>query len=176
MVTLMSRPQPTSTWRPVVEVLRPEVDAPLADRFYSMLALGEADLRTALRDYAEWEHRLDEEARHAAVEARLRAWLGLGTEHARVLARAHDAALRDLPAWYDERRRETELAVIMNGFRFGEFRELTRILPWLRDARGARFVLDTLGDGAGHHEAAAPPGERMVWESTPARRLAGAAV
>lgn len=174
MVSLMSHPQPTSTWRPVVEVLRPEVDAPLADRFYSMLSLSEGELRRALRDYAEWEHGLDASARCGAVEARLRAWLGLGTEQARVLARAHDAALHDLPAWYEEQRRETELSVIMNGFRFGEFRELTRILPWLRDERGARFVLQALGDAGVAREAAAPPAERVVWESRPGRPLVGA--
>lgn len=106
----------------------------LAGRFYSLLALPERGLVEGLTRQVRSEHKLSEPARHEAVLARLQAWLELDSEDRIVIARAWEQVLDELPFEYRARCREAERAVLMNGITFGDFRLLSRALPWLREA------------------------------------------
>jgi hypothetical protein len=105
----------------------------LADRFYDLLALSTRELDRSLEQFVAQEHELEEPARHIAVRDRLRAWLDLDDEDARIIAGAYERASAGFPPAYHARRVETERAVIMNAFTFDEFLRLASILPWLRD-------------------------------------------
>lgn len=104
----------------------------LAERFYSMLVLDSDTLERALVPFIQAEHELPEPARYEATLARLRAWLELDDEDARVIAGAYERAIAGFPTDYHGRRLEAERAVMMNALTFGEFRRLAGILPWLR--------------------------------------------
>ena len=86
------------------------------------------------------------DGRSRAVQLRLRAYLALEVEPARVIARAFDDAFIDLPEDWRERSREVELSVIVNALHAREFNRLTRVLPWLRDRMAGAWLLDHLPD------------------------------
>ena len=109
-----------------------QLDDSLAERFYSFLALPDGELERALAHFIRTEDELPAPARYEAALGRLRAWLELDREDARIIARAYDRALAALPSGFAERRLEAERAVIMNGMTFAEFRALADFLPWLR--------------------------------------------
>src|SRR5690606_38855243 len=90
----------------------------LAERFYHMLALPSDRLEASLRQMIQAEHELPDAARYPAVLERLRAWLDLDAEDARIIARAWDQAIATFPDAYASRGIEAERAVILNGLSF----------------------------------------------------------
>lgn len=118
----------------------------LAAAFYDAQSLAPIELRRAMRALARREGAAAIDERNSAALLRLRAWLALEIEEARVIARAFDDAFIDLPDGWRERSREIEFSVIINGLHAREFRRLSRILPWLRDSAGAGWLLDHLPD------------------------------
>ena len=118
----------------------------LASAFYDAQSLAPIDLRRAMRALARREGAAVIDDRNAAALMRLRAWLALDVEEARVIARAFDDAFLDLPAGWRERSREIEFSVIINGLHAREFRQLARILPWLREESSGGWLLDHLPD------------------------------
>lgn len=118
------------------------------DRFTRLLARSPSEQERTLRHEIETEHELPDGIRHPAVLDRLRAWLTLHGEEARVTARACDAALATLPSEYTTRRRETESAVMLTGMAFAEFRALAEILPWLGGDSALDIFAAAIADGA----------------------------
>jgi len=103
----------------------------LADSFFSYLALPDPQLEAKLRSMIRLEDELPEPDRYEATLARLRAWLELSDEDARIIARGWARALATLPADYGQRAAQAERAVIFNGLTFAEFRRLSDLLPSL---------------------------------------------
>ena len=66
-----------------------------------------------MRALARREGAADMDGRSRAAQLRLRAYLALEVEPARVIARAFDDAFIDLPEDWRERSREVELSVIV---------------------------------------------------------------
>ncbi len=118
----------------------------LAAAFYDADGLSPIELRRVMRALARREGAADRDSRSRAVQLRLRAYLALEVEEARVAARAFDDAFLDLPADWRERSREVELAVILNALHAREFARLTRVLPWLRERSAGAWLLDRLPD------------------------------
>ena len=104
----------------------------LADRYFSYLNRSDQQLQTELCAVIEAEHALPEPRRYAATLDRLRAWLELSPEDARVIARAHAAALATYPEEYALEAQEAERDVILNAMTFEEFQRLAGFIPWLR--------------------------------------------
>lgn len=108
----------------------------LADHFYDLLSLPTEALDREISRLIEAEHQLPDPARYEATRARLRAWLALDPEAARIVARSWDRRVSTLPAEYHARRVESERAVLMNALTYDDFRRLAGLLPWLdEDAR-----------------------------------------
>lgn len=122
----------------------------LADRYYRLLNLPDAQLQRRLVELIEAEDRLPESERYAATRDRLLAWLRLAPEDRRIIARAFETALGTLPPDFRTRRIEAERAAILNGMRFAEFRELGTFVPWIRDeATSASIAPDESDDRDG---------------------------
>ncbi len=105
----------------------------LVERFYAYLALTDGQLETEMRMHIRAEHDLPEPVRYEAVLERLRAWLELSPEDARILARAYADALRTFPDAYGAEIQRAERAVLLNAMTFQELRVLATVLPWLCD-------------------------------------------
>lgn len=120
----------------------------LAAAFYDADGLSPINLRRTMRALARREGAAEMQDRLRAAQIRLRAYLALEVEEARVIARAFDDAFLDLPADWRERSREIELEVILNALHAREFQQLTRILPWLRDRTAGTWLLAHLSDDA----------------------------
>jgi hypothetical protein len=103
----------------------------LADRFYELLALPTDALDREIARLVEAEHPLPESLRYEATLARLRAWLALDPEEARIVAQSWDRAIAVLPTEYRARRVESERAVLLNALTCDEFRRLAALLQWL---------------------------------------------
>ena len=87
---------------------------------------------------------------HELVARRLRAYLKLDVEEARVAARAFADAHVDLPEGWGERSREIEFSVIKNALHLRECAALTQILPWLRDLDESGWLSDQLSKREDH--------------------------
>ena len=118
----------------------------LAAAFYEAEGLAPVELRRVMRALARREGTASIDDRTRAAQLRLRAWLALDVEEARVVARAFDDAFLDLPEGWRERSREIEFSVILNALHAREFHRLARVLPWLRDREAAGWLLDHLPD------------------------------
>ncbi len=116
----------------------------LAAALYDATALPPIELRRVMRALARREGAASLQAVHELVARRLRAYLQLDVEVARIAARAFADAHLDLPAEWGERSREIELTVIKNALHLREFLALTAIVPWLRNDDGARWLLERL--------------------------------
>src|SRR5437773_912549 len=66
----------------------------LADRFYDLLTLPSDDLERTLSRFIRSEDELPDAVRYQAVLGRLRAWLELDNEDARVIAGAYERAIK----------------------------------------------------------------------------------
>ena len=119
----------------------------LASALYDATALPPIELRRVMRALARREGAASMAAAHELVARRLRAYLRLDVEEARIAARAFVDAHIDLPTEWNERNREIEFAVIRNALHLREFAALTEILPWLRDHEAGQWVLDQLPEG-----------------------------
>ena len=147
-LTLDGQPtrQPTQSSEIVHRIFDAADHLELAAAFYDAQSLAPVELRRAMRALARRDGAASIDERTRAAQLRLRAWLALDVEEARVIARAFDDAFLDLPESWRERSREIEFSVIINGLHAREFRQLTRILPWLRDSEGTSWLLDHLPD------------------------------
>ena len=119
----------------------------LGAALYDATALPPIELRRVMRALARREGAASVEVAHELVARRLRAYLRLEVEEARVAARAFVDAHIDLPAEWSERNREIEFGVIKNALHLREFSELTEVLPWLRDYDAADWLLEHLPEG-----------------------------
>ncbi len=119
----------------------------LAAALYDATALPPIELRRVMRALARREGAATMEVGHELVARRLRAYLRLDVEEARIAARAFVDAHIDLPAEWGERNRDIEFDVIKNALHLREFSALTEILPWLRDHDAANWLLDHVADG-----------------------------
>lgn len=119
-------------------------DDTLADELHHLLVLRMPELERVLRSRIQAEDALPEDARHAAVLARLRAWLRLDREDARVIAGAWDAALETFPSGYAARCIDVERAVMLNGMGRSEFQALSDFVPWLTGRRGLEVFAGAL--------------------------------
>ena len=146
-MTRTSIPQHQTTPSAIVDRIFDAADhLELASAFYDAESLAPIDLRRAMRALARREGAASIDDRNAAALLRLRAWLALDVEEARVIARAFDDAFLDLPEGWRERSREIEFSVIVNALHAREFRQLARILPWLREQSSSSWLLDHLPD------------------------------
>ena len=114
---------------------------------YDATALPPIELRRVMRALARREGAASVEVAHELITRRLRAYLRLDVEEARIAARAFVDAHIDLPAEWGERSREIEFDVIKNALHLREFSALTEILPWLRDHDAANWLLEHVPDG-----------------------------
>lgn len=119
----------------------------LAAALYDATALPPIELRRVMRALARREGAASVELAHELVARRLRAYLGLDVEEARIAARAFVDAHIDLPAEWVERNREIEFDVIKNALHMREFSALTDVLPWLRDRDAADWLLQHVPEG-----------------------------
>ena len=119
----------------------------LAAALYDATALPPIELRRVMRALARREGAASLELAHELAVRRLRAFLRLDVEEARIAARAFADAHIDLPADWDERNREIEFAVIKNALHMREFAALTKFLPWLRDHDASDWLLEHLSEG-----------------------------
>lgn len=119
----------------------------LGAALYDATALPPIELRRVMRALARREGAVSTEQAHELVSRRLRAFLQLETEDARVAARAFADAYIDLPSAWQERNRAIEFDVIKNALHWREFLALTNILPWLRDLDSGSWLLDHLPEG-----------------------------
>jgi hypothetical protein len=103
-----------------------------ADRYFSYLALPDDQIEREFRNIIRAEHELPEPARYEMTFDRLRAWLELSGEDARILVRAYARALATFPEQYAREAAESERAVIFNAMTFDEFRTLSGLLPSLQ--------------------------------------------
>ncbi|MCY3734376.1 MAG: hypothetical protein OXG42_08860 [Chloroflexi bacterium] len=116
----------------------------LAPTLYDATALPPIELRRVMRAMARREGAASWESAHELVVRRLRAFLQLNMEDARVAARAFADAHIDLPHEWRERSREVEFDVIKNALHMREFIALTHILPWLKDEDAGDWLADHL--------------------------------
>lgn len=116
----------------------------LAAALYDATALPPIELRRVMRAMARREGGASWEEAHELAAKRLRAFLRLDVEDARIAARAFNDAHIDLPDDWRERNCEIEFAVIRNALHVREFVALTHILPWLREQDGAAWLLQRL--------------------------------
>ena len=114
----------------------------LAERFYHLLDRSDLEIERALRDFVQVEDELPEARRYEAALARLRAWLQLDAEDARIIAGAYERAVQSFPEQFEQRRIDAERAAVLNGMTFAEFCELAPLLPWLRDTSGLEQLLE----------------------------------
>lgn len=119
----------------------------LGAALYDATALPPIELRRVMRALARREGAASVELAHELVARRLRAYLQLDVEEARIAARAFVDAHIDLPADWIERNREIEFDVIKNALHLREFSALTEILPWLRDHNAADWLLQHVPEG-----------------------------
>ncbi len=119
----------------------------LASVLYDATALPPIELRRVMRAMARREGGASVETAHELATTRLRAFLRLDVEDARVAARAFADAHIDLPDPWRERNREIEFSAIKNALHLREFVALTEIVPWLRDHEGAQWMLDRVPEG-----------------------------
>lgn len=119
----------------------------LAAALYDATALPPIELRRVMRALARREGAASVEVAHELVARRLRAYLKLEVEEARIAARAFVDAHIDLPAEWSERNREIEFDVIKNALHLREFSALAEVLPWLRDHDAADWLLEHLPEG-----------------------------
>ncbi len=119
----------------------------LAAALYDATALPPIELRRVMRALARREGAASVEVAHELVARRLRAYLKLEVEEARIAARAFVDAHIDLPAEWSERNREIEFDVIKNALHLREFSALTEVLPWLRDHDAGDWLLEHLPEG-----------------------------
>ncbi len=119
----------------------------LAAALYDATALPPIELRRVMRALARRQGAASLELAHELAVRRLRAFLRLDVEEARIAARAFVDAHIDLPADWDERNREIEFDVIKNALHMREFAALTKILPWLRDHDALDWLLEQLPEG-----------------------------
>ena len=119
----------------------------LAAALYDATALPPIELRRVMRALARREGAASLDTAHELVVRRLRAYLQLDVEEARIAARAFADAHIDLPADWGDRNREIEFDVIKNALHLREFASLTKILPWLRDHESASWLLARVADG-----------------------------
>lgn len=116
----------------------------LASTLYDATVLPPIELRRVMRAMARREGAAAWEEAHELVVRRLRAYLQLSTENARIAARAFADAHIDLPNKWRERNREIEFDVIKNALHMREFLALTQIVPWLKDHDAADWLADHL--------------------------------
>ncbi|MYE05632.1 MAG: hypothetical protein F4Y04_00130 [Chloroflexi bacterium] len=121
----------------------------LANALYDATALPPIELRRVMRALARREGAATVEVAHEVAVRRLRAYLQLDVEEARIAARAFVDAHIDLPVEWRERNREIEFDVIKNALHLREFSALTKILPWLRDHQAADWLLQHVPEGDG---------------------------
>ena len=119
----------------------------LAAALYDATALPPIELRRVMRAVARREGAATLALAHELAVRRLRAFLRLGVEEARIAARAFADAHIDLPAEWGERNREIEFDVIKNALHMREFDSLTKILPWLHDHDASDWLLEHLAEG-----------------------------
>lgn len=119
----------------------------LASALYDATVLPPIELRRVMRAMARREGAANWESAHELVVRRLRAFLQLNLEDARIAARAFADAHIDLPGEWRERNREIEFDVIKNALHMREFLALTHILPWLSDHDVADWLADHLPEG-----------------------------
>jgi hypothetical protein len=119
----------------------------LSAALYDATALPPIELRRVMRAMARREGAASAAVVHELVVRRLRAYLRLDVEEARIAARAFADAHLDLPSDWTERNRQIEFDVIKKALHVREFARLTNILPWLRDQDGASWLLNHLSDG-----------------------------
>lgn len=119
----------------------------LAAALYDATVLPPIELRRVMRALARREGAASVEVAHELAARRLRAYLRLDVEEARIAARAYVDAYIDLPAEWSERNREIEFDVIKNALHLREFSALTNVLPWLRDHDAADWLLEHLPEG-----------------------------
>ena len=119
----------------------------LAAALYDATALPPIELRRVMRALARREGAASMDVAHELAARRLRAYLRLDVEEARIAARAFVDAHIDLPSEWSERSREIEFDVIKNALHLREFSALTEILPWLRDHEAANWLLEQLPEG-----------------------------
>ena len=119
----------------------------LGAALYDATALPPIELRRVMRAVARREGAASAEVAHELVARRLRAYLRLDVEEARIAARAFVDAHIDLPSEWRERNREIEFDVIKNALHLREFSALTEILPWLRDHDAADWLVEHVPDG-----------------------------
>jgi hypothetical protein len=112
----------------------------LVDRYHHLLTRPDTELRDGLARMIRAEQALPEADLHAAAHARLKTWLALDREDARIIARAFDEAMERCSKEQQERRFTAERAAIMNGLRFAEFRALCGIVPWLRSEESLQLL------------------------------------
>jgi hypothetical protein len=103
----------------------------LADHYFSYLSRSDEQLQTELCALIEDEHALPEPRRYEATLGRLRAWLELSAEDARIVARSYAAALSTYPEEYALETQAAERDVILNAMTFEEFKQLAEVIPWL---------------------------------------------
>ena len=119
----------------------------LAAALYDAAALPPIELRRVMRAVARREGGAGRDAAHELAARRLRAFLQLDVEDARVAARAFADAHIDLPDEWRKRNREIEFDVIKNALHMREFIALTDILPWLKDHEGVDWLVNYLPEG-----------------------------
>jgi len=119
----------------------------LAAALYDATALPPVELRRVMRALARREGAASVADAHELAARRLRAYLRLDVEEARIAARAFADAHVDLPSEWAERSRQIEFAVIKNALHLREFFALTEILPWLRENDAANWLLERLSEG-----------------------------
>ena len=134
----------------------------LAAALYDATALPPIELRRVMRALARREGAASIDAAHELVTRRLRAYLRLDPEEARIAARAFVDAHIDLPAEWGERNREVEFAVIKNALHLREFAALTEVLPWLRDHDAANWLIERLPEGGDGELVAEASGSPML--------------
>lgn len=108
-----------------------ERESQLADQLHDLIRLPDAALEHAMAERLRREDALQPEERHNATLDRLRAWLALGADDARIVSRFFERAAASLGPDVQARRVETEWAVISNALSFEEFRALAPLLGWL---------------------------------------------
>lgn len=129
----------------------------LIDRYHHLLTRPDGELCDALATMIRAEQALPEADRYAVTFARLRAWLAMDREDARIIARTFDEAMERFSEEQREQRVATERAVILNGLRFAEFRALCGIVPWLRSEESLQMLFPEIAPDAEHEEAEAVP-------------------
>ena len=121
----------------------------LIERYHHLLTRPDGELRDALASMIRAEQALPEGDRYAVTFARLRAWLAMDREDARIIARAFEEAMERFSPEQREERMAAERAVILNGLRFAEFRALCGIVPWLRSEESLQLLFPEIVPGSG---------------------------